>query len=103
LAHESLEIGKMALYWGIGAFLSEKDLAEGKDIELINDKEKMLKFYQTLDKELGESAKTVLEARKLFQNHKIDKEKTFKLYSAAYIAVQKVFFKILSEMKQCNF
>ncbi len=99
LTHESLEIGKMALFWGISVFLNEEDLKVGKDIELINDKEKMLKFYQNLDKELGESAKIILEARKFFQDYKVDKEKTFRLYNAAYIAVQKVFFKILSEMK----
>ena len=100
LAHESLEIGKMTLYWGISVFLSEKDLERGRDIELINDKEKMLEFYQNLDKEFGESAKVILEARKFFQDHRIDKDKIFKLYNAAYLAVQKVFFRILSEMKQ---
>jgi len=99
LAHESLEMGKIALYWGVEIFMDEGDLKKGRHIELIKDKEKMIEFYQNIDRELGESARIILEARKLFQEHRTDKDKVTRLYNAAYTAVQKVSFKILNEMK----
>lgn len=100
LAHESLELGKVGLYWGAEIFMSEKDMKEGKHIELIKDKEKMIDFYQSTDKELGDSARAILETRELFQKYKRDKNKIFKLYNASYTVIYKVFFKILSEMRQ---
>jgi len=99
LAHESLELGKIALYWGTEVFMEEEDWKKGKHLELIDDKDKIIDFYQKINRELGESARIILEARRHFQNYKTDREKTFELYNAAYIAVQKVFLKILSEMK----
>jgi hypothetical protein len=100
LVGESIEIGKNALTWGTEIFLDEKDWKKGKHIELIIDKEKMIDFYQNIDKELGEAAKIILDARLKFQEYKTNKEKAFKLYDAAYTAVTKVFFKVLNEMKK---
>ncbi len=100
LVGESIEIGKNALTWGTEIFLDEKEWKKGKHIELIMDKEKMIDFYQNIDKELGDAAKIILEARLKFQEYKTNKEKAFKLYNASYIAVTKVFFKILNEMKK---
>lgn len=98
LAHESLELGKAALYFGVEVFMSEEDIRAGKNIELIKDKGKMIDFFKNIDKELGESAKIILEAREHFREYKTNKDKTFKLYNTAYIAIYKVSFKILSEM-----
>jgi hypothetical protein len=100
LVGESIEIGKNALTWGTEIFLDEKEWKKGKHIELIMDKEKMIDFYQNIDKELGDAAKIILEARLKFQEYKTNKEKAFKLYNASYITVTKVFFKILNEMKK---
>lgn len=100
LADEALEIGKIALMWGTEIFLSEKDRQRGKHIDLIKNKEKMVSFYQEIDKELGRAAIIILEARTQFQKYKENKEKAFKLYNAAYTAITKVFFKILKEMEQ---
>jgi hypothetical protein len=100
LVGESIEIGKNALTWGTEIFLDEEDWKNGKHIELIMDKEKMIDFYQIIDKELGEAAKIILEARLKFQEYKSDKEKASKLYDAAYTAVTKVLLKTLSETKK---
>ena len=97
LADESLEIGKIALMWGTEIFLDEKDWQKKRYMELIKNKEQMIDFYQNIDKELGDAAKIILEARQQFQEYRTDKDKTFKLYNAAYVAIDKVFFKILSE------
>ena len=99
LAHESLELGKVALYWGTEIFMTEEDIKQKKYIELIKDKRAMLDFYQNLDSEFGKSAKIILEARESFNSYKTDKDKVFQLYDAAYAVLNKVFSKILMEMK----
>ena len=68
-------------------------------IELIKDKKAMLDFYRGLDNEFGESAKIILEARESFNDYKTNKDKTFQLYRAAYAVLQKVFLKVLKEIK----
>jgi len=98
--NESLQIGKMALFWGAEIFIDEAGFKSGKYMELINNKEKMIEFYQNIDRGLVDAAKIILEARQHFQEYKTNREKAFELYNAAYVAVTKVFLKILSEMKK---
>jgi hypothetical protein len=100
LVDESVELGKIALVWGAEIFLDEEEWKKGRHIELIKDKDKLIEFYRNIDKEMEEAAKIILGARKSFKDYVTDKEKAFKLYEAAYTAVQKVFLKVLSEMKQ---
>lgn len=99
LVVESIGFGKNSLTWGIEIFLDEEELKKGKHIELISDKEKMVSFYQNVDKELGEAARIILEARTSFLEYKKDKAKATKLFDAAYVAVNKVYLKVLNEMK----
>ena len=54
LAHESLELGKVALYWGTEIFMTEEGIKQKRYIELIKDKKAMLDFYRGLDNEFGE-------------------------------------------------
>lgn len=100
LADESLEIGKVALMWGSEIFLNEKDWEKGKHIELIKNKEEMIKFYSDIDKQLGRDAKIIVEARQNFSQYRTDKDKAYKLYNSAYNVINAVFFRILKEIKQ---
>lgn len=98
LAHESVELGKIALYWGTELFLEEKDIKDGKHIEMIKNSDSMVDFYNKIDKDIGRAAEIILEARKHFREYKKDKKKTFLLYNAAFIAIHKVFYEIIKQM-----
>ena len=100
LADESLEIGKVALMWGTEIFLSEDDWKKGRHIELIKNKEEMVKFYNSINEKLGRDAVVVLDARLNFHQYKTNKVKAYKLYNSAYNLITAVFFKILEEMKK---
>lgn len=99
LADESLEIGKVALMWGTEIFLSEDDWKKGKHMELIKNKEGMVKFYNSINEKLGKDATVVLDARLNFHQYKANKVKAYKLYNSAYNLITAVFFKILKEMR----
>ncbi len=96
LVTEALEIGKVALYWGTEIFLNDKH----KSFDLIKNKDKMIDFYQNISQKLGNASKIILEARNHFQEYKVNKDKAFRLYEAAYTAITEVFFKVLSEMRK---
>jgi len=98
LAHESVELGKVALYWGTEVFLEEEEIKAGKHIEMIKNSDSMIDFYNKIDKDFAKSAEIILEARKHFREYKKDKEKTFLLYNAAFIAIHKVFYEIIKQM-----
>lgn len=100
LADESLEIGKVALMWGTEIFLSEDDWKRGRHIELIKNKEKMVKFYNSIDEKLGEDAMIIVDARLNFHQYKSNEVKAYKLYNSAYNLITAVFFKILEEMRK---
>jgi len=98
LAHESVELGKLSLYWGTEVFLEEEEIKAGKHIEMIKNSDSMIDFYNKIDKDLGKAAETILEARKHFREYKKDKKKTFLLYNAAFLAVHKIFYEIKKQM-----
>lgn len=103
LAHDSLELGKSALYWGVEIFMDEEDIKKGNHIKLINDKNEMVNFFSKEDKELGDATRIILEARENFKEYKKSKDKASKLYNASFIVVNKIFFKVLSEIKKWSF
>lgn len=98
LAHESVELGKIALYWGTEVFLEEKDIKAGKHIEMIKDSKSIVDFYNKIDKDIGKAAEIILEAREHFREYKKDKKKAFLLYNAAFVAIHKVFYEIIKQM-----
>lgn len=90
LATESLEIGKVALYMDMELFIEESKIQQGEHLSLMKKKENLKKFYEEIDSELTESARTILDARLNFLSVKKDKEKCFELYRASYKIVNSV-------------
>lgn len=88
---ESIGYGKMALTWGTELFLNDKDIKTNKHIELIKNKENMVKFYKLINRELGKATEIILDARNKVYAYKNSKRKTEELFNASIYAINKIF------------
>lgn len=85
LATEALEIGKSCLASAVSVLLDEQSVEQGKHLELLADKEKMLQFFEKSGRpDFSRWAKIILGARENFLEVKNSKDKVFELYKAAY-------------------
>lgn len=85
LATEALEIGKSCLASAVGVLLDEESIRQGKQLEILVDKKKMLEFFKKSgSQDLAKWAEIILTARDNFLKIKKDKKKVFELYNAAY-------------------
>lgn len=100
LATEAIQIGKTCLGSAVGVLLDEKSIEQGKHLELLGDKKKLLEFIKKSGSpDLVKWAEIIISARDNFLEMKKDKRKAFELYNAAYnilnmffgIALSKVF------------
>ena len=85
LAIEALEIGKSCLASAVSVLLDDQTVKQGKHLELLADKEKMLKFFEKSNQpNFVKWAKIILEAREDFSEVKSNKRKVYELYEASY-------------------
>lgn len=97
LAHDTLSLGKSALYWGVEIFMDEEEMKKGKHLELINNKKSMIDFFAKIDKKLGDAATIILEAREKFSDYVKEESKVKALYNASFEIINAVFLKVLSK------
>jgi hypothetical protein len=85
LATEALEIGKSCLASAVPLLLDGESVKQGKHLELLMDKGKMLAFFEKSDSaHFSEWAKIILGARENFSEVKRDKTKVLKLYQTSF-------------------
>jgi len=92
LATEALQIGKSCLGSAAGVLLDEESIEQGKHLELLANKEKLLEFLERSGSpDLAKWAETILISRDNFLKVKKDKKKIFDLYRAAYNILNMIF------------
>lgn len=92
LATEALEIGKSCLGSAAGVLLDEKSVKQGKHLELLADKERLLEFLKRNGSpRLAKWAEVIIKSRDNFLEIKEDKKKVFELYEAAYNILNMIF------------
>jgi len=85
LATEAVQVGKTCLGTTAAVLLDEESIRQGKHLELLADKRKLLRFMkQAGSPDLGRWTEIVIRARDNFLSVKKDKDKVFEVYDAAY-------------------
>jgi predicted nucleotidyltransferase len=100
LFNEALSNAKNIAYTGVEVAMSDEELKNKKYIELIQNKEKMVEFYnERYGKELAKKVEIILNSRLSFLTHKNDKKKAEEIFSIALELVDAVMFKLFSRGK----
>lgn len=92
LATEALQIGKSCLGSAAGVLLDEESIKQGKHLELLVNKKKLLEFLKRSGSpDLAKWAEAIISARDNFLEVKKDKRKVLELYNAAYNVLNMIF------------
>ncbi|MCK4354865.1 hypothetical protein KAW43_00740 [Candidatus Parcubacteria bacterium] len=98
LMNESIVNGKTIAYLGVEIVLTDEELKNGKVLEFIRDKEKLVSFFQEkYGQKTADFVKEILEARKNFNSWKNDRKKVYEVFKAAYGLYESVWNRLLKE------
>ena len=85
LFSESYEFAKYTLSEGLLLKMDEKEINEGLDVQIYENKEKFINFYeQKYGQQAGMLAKKVSEAREHYLEWKDDVNKAIEMYATAW-------------------
>lgn len=94
--NESLAMGKLISYDGIELVMTDEELKEEKYIEIVSEKEKLIKFYKKrYDEEAAKFLEIILNSRKNYLEWRNNERKAVELYKATSGIWQKIWLKLL--------